>query len=179
MTTYAEYLAGGYTVLRQCIPLQTSAEIRSLVTAMDLTKRKPDLMGNDQIRQSVDAALRPLYTSIGVPVTRLVELSLLIATDARPVKLGWHRDRPPDHGIHSFQWPLLPGDHFHELVPGSHNRALTEGEIAARNAGGHEMPGAVTIELAVGDILLRSPLIFHRGYNEYGVGRLTLVGTYN
>lgn len=172
------YLANGYAIVRQCIPVESAAEIRLLVTAMDITKRKPNLIENAQLRQALDDMLKPLYAGMGIQVERLVELALLIATQSRPVKLGWHRDRPPDSGIHSFQLPLLPGDRFHELVPRSHNRELTAAEIAARNAGGQDMPGAVNIELDVGDILLRSPLIFHRGYNENGIERLTIVGTY-
>ncbi|MCB0095374.1 MAG: hypothetical protein KDE46_06610 [Caldilineaceae bacterium] len=174
----ASYLADGYTILRQSIPLAAVAALHPMVTAMDLTKRKPDLMRNGPLRLALDGLIPPLYAMQNVQVERLVEVALLIATQSRPVKLGWHRDRPPESGAHSFQLPLLPGDHFHELVPGSHSRELTAAEIAARNAGGHNMPGAITIELAVGDLLLRSPLIFHRGFNEHGIERLTLVGTY-
>lgn len=168
----------GYAIVQQCVPLPGVEELRLLVTAMNLNKRKPDLMGNAQLKQAVDDLLRPLFMDIGVQVARIVELSALIATNSRPVKLGWHKDRPPQNGIHSFQLPLLPGDRFHELVPGSHTRDLTAVEIAARNAGGSDMPGAVTIDLDVGDILLRSPFILHRGYNAHGVERLTIVGTY-
>ncbi|MEZ4659228.1 MAG: hypothetical protein R2911_16825 [Caldilineaceae bacterium] len=129
------YLAEGYAIVRQCIPVDAAAEIRLLVTAMDITKRKPNLIENAQLRQALDDLLKPLYAKLGIQVERLVELALLIATQSRPVKLGWHRDRPPANGIHSFQLPLLPGDRFHELVPGSHDRELTDAEIAARNAG--------------------------------------------
>ena len=178
MTSREQYLQDGYTIVRRCVPLDAVGELRSLVTAMNLNKRKPDLIGNPHLKQAVDDVLRPLFIDIGVQAETIQELSALIASNSRAVKLGWHRDRPPGNGRHAFQLPLLPGDHFHELVPGSHIRDLTDSEIAVRNAGGTHMPGAVAIELAIGDILLRSPLIFHRGYNPDGTERVTLVGTY-
>lgn len=75
-----------------------------------------------------------------------------------------------------FQLPLLLGDNIHQVVPGTHSREINEDEIAARNAGGNAMPNALRIDLAVGDILLRSPVLFHRGYGLQGVDRLTSVG---
>lgn len=146
------------------------------ITAKDPRKRKLDLMGDDSVVQRTHNLLVPLLTELGFGSGEIVDLSALIATESKPVKLSWHRDRPRNGGIHSFQIPLLPGDKFHQLVPGSHKRALTPEEISARNSGGRYMPEALAISLDVGDVLLRSPLILHRGYNERGVERLTLVG---
>jgi hypothetical protein len=122
--------------------------------------------------------IRPLFLEAGVALTEMVELYALAALDGKSVKLGWHKDRPAGGGIHSFQLPLLDGDCFHELVPASHLRELTDSEIRARNAGGEGMPGAIQIALNRGDVLLRNPSILHRGFNPRGDERLTIVGTY-
>jgi hypothetical protein len=175
---HAEYVKEGYVILRDCIALVAIQQMRSILSAHDLRQRKPDLMGDTQLLAMLDALVRPLFQAVTIDVERLIELSALIATNGKSVKLGWHKDRPATGGRHAFQLPLLNGDAFHELVPGSHDRALTEAEVTARNAGGDGMPGAISIKLDRGDILLRSPFVLHRGYNPQGVERLTLVGTY-
>ena len=174
-----QYANDGYIVLRQCVQPQQIRSLTSLVEKMDLNRRKPNLMGNDELIARINAIMRRRFGDIETAVGELVELAALVAKNGKPVKLGWHKDRPQAGGRHAFQLPLLAGDRFHELVPGSHSRDLTQGEIAARNAGGETMPGCVTIELAIGDVLLRSPFILHRGYNQHGINRLTIVGAYS
>lgn len=179
MTNQTQYATEGYVVVRECISSESIQSLLSLVSDMNLNKRKLDLIGHGDLKTSVDALVRPLFLTLGIAVGDLVELSALVANNARPVKLGWHKDNIPGGGRHAFQIPLLPGDAFHQLVPGSQNRELTDDEITARNAGGQHMPGAVQITLDVGDVLIRSPFILHRGYNETGIDRFTIVGAFS
>lgn len=172
------YRSAGYLILRQVVAPTQVEKLTQLVSWAAQPKRKVSLLANQPIVQRVDGIVVPLFQTVAIAVDELVELYLLVAQAAHVVKLGWHRDAKVGDGIHSFQLPLLPGDNIHQVVPGTHARAINAAEIAARNAGGNAMPNAVRIELTVGDILLRSPFLLHRGYGLQGVDRLTLVGTY-
>ena len=113
------------------------------------------------------------------------------------VRQGWHRDfvRPgfienefemgtpaearflaASHALCcQLNAPLLPGDRFLQLVPGSHRRASTPAEIAAGEAGAAaEMPGARTVAMEPGDIALYDPNLWHRGWNPEGRARWTV-----
>ena len=79
-----------------------------------------------------------------------------------------------------FQAPLLPGDRFLQLVPGSHLRLASETEIrtAACDYSGDDPPGLKTIELEPGDIVYRHTNTLHRGQNPEGIRRLTLASSF-
>jgi proline iminopeptidase len=75
--------------------------------------------------------------------------------------------------------PLLAGDRYMQVVPGSHCRASTPAELAvlrAERAGvlAAVMPGAVAVELEPGDVCFYDPNIYHRGYNPGGEPRWTM-----
>jgi len=123
---------------------------------------------------------------------RCTGLGILFAGAGQSVKLGWHRDgggtdiKPDEQQALdadpkrscSFQTPLKSGDRFHELVPGTHLRRLSDEESEARIRPGSRMPGAITIHLEPGDILFRHAKVLHRGYNPEGIERWTFVGDY-
>lgn len=127
-------------------------------------------------------------TLLGGPV-RYSGLGLLASGGGKSYRLGWHRDtgRPgmPNEGEFLRKWhgrtvqvnaPLLPGDRFVHVVPGSHIRASTDAEMAAFRApiGQVEMPGAIAVELEPGDIVYYNNNIWHRGWNPDGADRRTL-----
>ena len=102
---------------------------------------------------------------------------------------GWHRDlgRPgaPDeaellrrfHGdFVQFNAPLVRGDRFLQIVPASHLRVSSQGELeaAAKGTEGAEMPGALTVELEPGDIVFYDANLWHRGWNPTGEKRWTM-----
>ena len=178
MNNTEHYSNAGYVIVREVVAADRVEQLQQLVATVHQRKRKIPLLDEQSIVVVVNEVVKPIFHNIAVPVNELVELYLLVAHAAHPVKLGWHRDAKVGKGVHSFQLPLLPGDNIHQVVPGTHRREFNDAEIAARNAGGNEMPNAVRIDLAVGDILLRSPFLFHRGYALAGVERLTFVGTY-
>jgi ectoine hydroxylase-related dioxygenase (phytanoyl-CoA dioxygenase family) len=125
---------------------------------------------------------------IGGPV-RYSGFGMLASGGGKGYRLGWHRDigKPgaPDEEEYLRRWhgklvqvnaPLLPGDRFVEIVPGSHLRASTPAELAVFRApiGSTEMPGALTVELEPGDIVYYNPNLWHRGWNPRGEMRRTL-----
>ena len=179
MQTKAKYSDEGYCIVCQAIGTGTIEIFRQMVAPIKKRKRKVHLLDKHVIVDAVNQAVKPIFQTIDVRADELEELYLLVAKASHPVKLGWHKDAKVGDGVHSFQLPLLPGDNIHQVVPGTHLREINEAETLARNAGGNEMPNAIRIELAVGDILLRSPFLFHRGYSLQGVERLTFVGTYS
>ncbi len=74
-----------------------------------------------------------------------------------------------------FNAPLLPGDHFLNIVPASHLRASTPAEIAAAKAGDQaQMPGAMVVEMEPGDIVYYNANLWHRGWNPEGGRRWSL-----
>lgn len=177
------YIENGFIVLRDVVTPAQITPLHRLVAPVEWQKRKVPLLHEQTIATAVDEIVKPLFARVAVEVDALVELYLLVAQASHIVRLGWHRDAKVSDpivgdGVHSFQLPLLPSDNIHQVVPGTHSREINEDEIAARNAGGNAMPNAARIDLAVGDILLRSPFLFHRGYGLQGIDRLTFVGTY-
>ena len=123
---------------------------------------------------------------------KCTDLTMLFAgTDNKPSPgWGWHRDgggrsRGPYTAESlaldadcscSFQTPLKPDDTCHRLLPGSHNRTLSELEERIRSEKKVPMPGMVRISLQPGDILFRSAKILHGGGNPEGRERWTFVG---
>ncbi|WP_420631446.1 hypothetical protein [Candidatus Leptofilum sp.] len=175
----AVYSEEGYCIVRHAVDENKIKTLQQLIAPIQKRKRKVHLLGQPMIVEAVHQVVKPIFSNIGITVDKLEELYLLVAKTSQLVKLGWHRDAKVGNGIHSFQLPLLPGDNIHQIVPGTHLREINEAEILARNAGGKDMPNAIRIDLAAGDILLRSPFLFHRGYSVQGVERLTFVGTYS
>jgi len=76
-----------------------------------------------------------------------------------------------------FQAPLLPHDHFLQVVPRSHMRLATEVEIGVAQTieGSIDVPGLITIELEPGDVIYRQTNLIHQGWNPQGKLRRTLV----
>lgn len=184
MDRTAEYIEDGFIVLRDVVAPAQIMALHQLVAPLELQKHKIPLLGEQTIVTAVDEIVRPIIARVAVKIHALVELYLLVAQRSHIVKLGWHRDAKVSDpvvgdGLHSFQLPLLPGDNLHQVVPGTHLREINEDEIAARNAGGNAMPNAIRVDLDVGDMLLRSPFLWHRGYGLQGVDRMTFVGTYS
>eukprot|EP01052_Picozoa_sp_SAG31_P013251 SAG31_NODE_793_length_12044_cov_12.886229_13_plen_196_part_00 len=70
--------------------------------------------------------------------------------------------------------PLLPGDKFLQLQPGSHLRPSTTEELAASRYAEDlgldpgTMPNGVTVELEPGDIVFYHSQFWHRGWNPLG-----------
>ena len=77
-----------------------------------------------------------------------------------------------------FNAPLVSGDCFLQIVPGSHLRASTEAELRVAQNGGSAaadgMPGTLTVELEPGDIAFYNPNLWHRGFNPEGRKRWTM-----
>ncbi len=133
-------------------------------------------MGETAVFQIIKTNIQPIIEQTGIDALILTDLYVLTAQAGHTVKLGWHKDVTT--GTHAFQLPLLTGDNIHQLVPKTHLREMNEAEIVSRNSGGEQMPNAIKIELRVGDILLRSPTILHRGYTKNSPDRKTIVGRF-
>ncbi|MSR83586.1 MAG: hypothetical protein EXS58_11800 [Candidatus Latescibacteria bacterium] len=113
---------------------------------------------------------------------------MLAGGGGQPYRQAWHRDlgKPGDpdeagflrrfHGRSvQFNAPLLPGDHFLNIVPASHLRASTPAEIAAAAAGDQaQMPEALVVEVEPGDIVYYNANLWHRGWNPEGGMRWSL-----
>ena len=112
---------------------------------------------------------------------------MLAAGGGQPYTQKWHRDlcRPGDadetaylrrHEGSSVQFnaPLVPGDRFLHIVPGSHRRASTAAEIEASRSEAGEMPDALVVGLEPGDIAYYNANLWHRGWNPEGRKRWTL-----
>jgi hypothetical protein len=112
----------------------------------------------------------------------------MLASGAEPYRQQWHRDlvKPgsPDEEVLlrrfqgcfvQFNAPLLVGDRFLQIVPGSHCRASTPEEIGvAAKQQGEGMPGAMQVELEPGDIVYYNANLWHRGWNPQGIMRWTM-----
>ena len=113
---------------------------------------------------------------------------MLAGGAGQPYRQAWHRDlgKPGDpdeegflrrfHGRSvQFNAPLLPGDHFLNIVPASHRRASTAAEIEAAKAGDQaQMPEALVVEVEPGDIVYYNANLWHRGWNPEGQMRWSL-----
>ena len=113
---------------------------------------------------------------------------MLASGGGQPYEQAWHRDlgkagevdeedfyrRHHGHFV-QFNAPLLPGDRFLNIVPGSHLRASTTEEIEAASAGVEaDMSGAMVVELEPGDIVYYDANLWHRGWNPQGVNRWSM-----
>ncbi|MFQ3190070.1 MAG: ectoine hydroxylase-related dioxygenase (phytanoyl-CoA dioxygenase family) [Paraglaciecola sp.] len=113
--------------------------------------------------------------------------SLFAAEPGTTYKLGWHRDviQIPEDEINAER--IFSKDQFHNsvqinlplyedkalwIVPGSHNRTSTEGEVAAFEGSKHyapveaKMPGAVQVIIKPGQAALYNNNLIHRGACE-------------
>ena len=112
---------------------------------------------------------------------------MLAAGGGQPYTQKWHRDlgRPgdPDETAYlrrhegrfvQFNAPLVAGDRFLNIVPGSHLRASTDAEIEASRSESGEMPNALVVELEPGDIVHYNANLWHRGWNPEGRKRWTM-----
>lgn len=115
---------------------------------------------------------------------------MLASGAGRPYRLAWHRDvgKPgaPDevdylrrhHGrLIQLNAPIHGADRYLQVVPGSHLRASTPQEIAVAAAGAEappDMPDALIVEMAPGDILYYNANLWHRGWNPGGDQRWTM-----
>ncbi len=112
----------------------------------------------------------------------------MLASGETPYRQQWHRDLAKPGGVDEgvflrhfhgrsvqFNAPLLEGDRFLQIVPGSHCRTSTATEIAsAGKEDGEGMPGAICVELEPGDIVYYNPNLWHRGWNPQGTIRWTM-----
>lgn len=120
--------------------------------------------------------------------SRCTLLSILFHGEGKVrVREGYHRDHtgntPEEIAQYaksycSFQTPLKPNDNCHYLVPGTHNRVLTEEEERIRKSHNLPMPNKVRISLSPGDVLFRHTKILHNGDNPDGRERWTFIGDY-
>ena len=112
---------------------------------------------------------------------------MLASGGEKPYTQQWHRDlcRPGDAEetaylrrhegrFVQFNAPLVPGDRFLHIVPGSHLRASTAEEIEASRSESGEMPNALVVELEPGDIAYYNANLWHRGWNPEGHKRWTM-----
>ncbi|MBI1922636.1 phytanoyl-CoA dioxygenase family protein [Candidatus Poribacteria bacterium] len=136
-----------------------------------------------------DADILPIVEAILEAPVRCSWLSLLTSGGGHPYLTIWHRDycdvdHPSEAAVLerdllrqcSCQAPLLPGDRFLQIVPGSHARPVTKAEVETYRDNPHgNMPGQLTIELEPGDIVFRHAHTLHRGWNPEGKLRQTLL----
>jgi hypothetical protein len=159
----------------------------------------------------LDEDLIPLIEPMAGGPARHSLFGMLNGGGGQPYLQGWHRDlgKPgaPDeveylkkhHGrFVQFNAPLLNGDQYLHIVPGSHLRASTKEEIAAskfnhlpehkdpntyatpdevklvleRDEG--VMPGAMVVKMNAGDIAFYNANLWHRGWNPHGGVRWTM-----
>ncbi|MEE2658257.1 MAG: phytanoyl-CoA dioxygenase family protein [Candidatus Latescibacterota bacterium] len=132
-----------------------------------------------------------LQALLRVPVRHSL-FGMLTSGGGRPYTQSWHRDlgkpaaadedkflRRFHNRCVQFNAPLIEGDRFLQIVPGSHLRASTQTEIeAARDGVGGEMPHGETVELEPGDVVYYNPNLWHRGWNPEGALRWTLHAAY-
>ena len=135
----------------------------------------------------LDQDLAPHFEALIGPVRHSL-FGMLAGGGGQPYLQAWHRDlgKPGDpdeagflrrfHGRSvQFNAPLLPGDHFLNIVPASHLRASTAAEIAAAAAGEQaRMPDALVVEVEPGDIVYYNANLWHRGWNPAGGMRWSL-----
>ncbi len=140
----------------------------------------------------LDAVVIPAIEQLLDSPVRASWLALFTCGSGIPYSTPWHRDNceignPNELAVLSrdsarqcsIQAPLQPGDRFLQVVPGSHRRAPTAGELAAyRGNPDGKLPGEVTVELEPGDIVFRHANTLHRGLNREGRPRWTLISSF-
>jgi len=134
----------------------------------------------------------PLIESLLQSPVRHSLFGMLAGGGGKPYDQAWHHDLATPDQLHpavifdpepfwftQFNAPLKPGDRFLQIVPASHNRRATPGEVEAyrRNPQG-DMPGQVTVEMEPGDIAFYNANLWHRGYNPRGQLRWTMHAAY-
>lgn len=167
---------------------------------IDRRQRLPDCVNDLLTPQKYDPAFGAFLDSVAIPYVenllacpvRCSWLLMLTSGTGNAYRVALHRDNcglgvPEEHELLErfrmkqayFQAPLLPGDRFLQLVPGSHLQPATDVEISASNIAydGEDPPGLTTIELEPGDIVYRHTNTLHRGHNPDGIKRWTLVSS--
>lgn len=138
----------------------------------------------------LDSVMLPFTESLLQKSVRCSWLLMLTSGAGQPYSVPLHRDNNEMGGSDEsalldqynmnqcyFQAPLLPGDRFLQVVPGSHLRLPTDREItvACGTEGSVDIPGLKTIELQPGDVVYRQTNLIHQGWNPGGLRRWTLV----
>jgi hypothetical protein len=167
---------------------------------IDEKSRIPDVVNDLLTRSKYAPAFGELFDDVTLPfVESLLDapvrcswLTLFSSGCSQPYSTPVHRD---NNGLGTkeeaelneryrmkqcyFQTPLLPNDSFLHLVPRSHLRMATAGEIAASACGwdGETLPGLTTITLQPGDVVFRHTNTLHRGWNPKGLPRSTLISS--
>lgn len=135
----------------------------------DLAPHLHHLIAGGQVRHSLFGLMG---SGAGQSYTQLWHRDLCRGLDAdEAVFLQRHHGK-----VVQFNAPLLPGDHFLQIVPNSHLRPSTptEIEIAAALADHDEMPGVLIVMLEPGDVVYYDPNLWHRGWNPDGQCRWTM-----
>jgi hypothetical protein len=163
---------------------------------IDRERRLPNRIGNMLHPDKYDAAFAEWLDADIIPAIEAILESpirhslfgMLASGSGQPYSNPWHRDlcRPgdPNEAVvlrreiarHvQFNAPLHPGDHFLQIVPGSHARPSTAAEMTVfRENPNDEMPGQMTVELEPGDIVYYNANLWHRGFNLDGVLRWSM-----
>ena len=114
----------------------------------------------------IDEDLAPhLEALVSAPGVRHSLFGMLASGGEKPYTQKWHRDlckpgdaeetaylRRHEGTFVQFNAPLVAGDRFLNIVPGSHLRASTAAEIEASRSESGDMPNAHVVELEPGDI---------------------------
>ena len=162
----------------------------------DRERRIPALVHNMLCPDEYDPAFGEWFDTDIIPTvealfdapTRCSWLTMLASGGGHHYSTIWHRDychvdNPAETPVLerdllrqcSFHAPLLTGDRFLQVIPGSHVRPATEAEAEAYRDNPHsDMPGQRSIELEPGDLMFRHGNILHRGWNPEGILRRTL-----
>jgi len=136
----------------------------------------------------IDEDLAPhLEALICGPEVRHSLFGMLASGGGKPYTQKWHRDlgKPgaPDETAYlhrhegsfvQFNAPLVSGDRFLHIVPGSHRRASAAAEIEASRSESGKMPNALVVALEPGDIAYYNANLWHRGWNPEGHKRFTM-----
>ena len=140
-----------------------------------------------------DSHVLPIIEAILEKPVRHSLFGMLAGGDGQPYKQGWHRDlapagAPTEQKVLDWFAPravqinmaLQPADKYLNVVPRSHSRASTQGELDATKEGAAEdaMPGMAVVHLEPGDMIAYNPNLWHRGWNPDGGIRWTLHNAY-
>jgi hypothetical protein len=200
----------GFVVLRQCYAPERVSQLRQAI--LPLKAQAPDSMRLSHLLHPESYShvfAEWLAEDAGPHVEALVgggairhSLFNLLGSTGEPYVQHFHRDvhpnqskRPENHEdwlrfrntIHGrtvqMNAPLLPGDSFFFVVPGSHNKLSTPAEVSAAIHSRTEpvaaqMPGAIQVQLEPGDAVYYDFTLWHRGHNPHGAERLTIHNAY-